>query len=392
MIRNGTIKMEEFELFERISQGEGFHTEFKIVLPDNIELAKDIVCFANTDGGQLFIGVDDTGGIVGIEDVEGSMRKVDDIAYSRCRPSITVVQETITIDDKTILIVHVPKGRQRPYHTSSGQFYIRSTNRCRQASREELLRIFQASESIYFDETTVSNAHWDDLDLEYFNDFLDKYLHLRPEKNEIQNYLRNLHLVNGNNKPTLAGLLLFGKKPQQYLPNMRVICAFIKGTDLAIPPTDRKNLTGRISEWIEDAQKFLRLYLREEHKIKGFENEIEFEIPGVALREAIVNGIAHRNYTIDGPIRIIVYLDRVEIRTPGKLPDTVTIESMKISGSHILRNPTIYNVLLKMGLVTDLGAGVRRMIQLVRDRSNQEVTLEELENEFIVVFPRKKSD
>ena len=103
-----------------------------------------------------------------------------------------------------------------------------------------------------------------------------------------------------------------------------------------------------------------------------------------------MNGIAHRDYTIDAPIRIIVYLDRVEIRTPGKLPDTVTIESMKISGSHVLRNPTIYNVLLKMGLVTDLSAGVRRMIQLVKDHSNQEVNLEELENEFIVSLPRKR--
>ncbi len=101
-------------------------------------------------------------------------------------------------------------------------------------------------------------------------------------------------------------------------------------------------------------------------------------------------GIAHRDYTIDAPIRCIVYLDRVKIRTSGKLPNTVTIESMKIGGSYVLRNPTIYNILLKMGLVTDLGTGVSRMIQLVRDRLNQEVILEEKENEFIVSFPRKQ--
>lgn len=103
-----------------------------------------------------------------------------------------------------------------------------------------------------------------------------------------------------------------------------------------------------------------------------------------------MNGIAYRDYTIDAPIRIIVYLDRVEIRTPGKLPNTVTIESMKIGGSHVLRNPTIYNILLKMGLDTDLGTGVHRMIKLVRDHLNQEVILEEKENEFIVSFPRKQ--
>ena len=122
---------------------------------------------------------------------------------------------------------------------------------------------------------------------------------------------------------------------------------------------------------IENAQRFLRLYLREEHSIKGFEPEIEFEIPDVVLREAVVNAIAHRDYTIEGPIRIIVYENRVEVRTPGKLSNSVTIESIKI------------------GVVTDLGSGVRRMIQLMKKHSNKDIILEEIENGFVLSIPRK---
>ena len=157
-----------------------------------------------------------------------------------------------------------------------------------------------------------------------------------------------------------------------------------------IPPFDKKNLKGKIPELIEDSQKFLHLYLIEKHSIKGFEPEIEIEIPDVVLREAVVNAIAHRDYTIEGPIRIIVYDNRVEVRTPGNLPNSVTIESIKIGGSHVLRNPTIYNLLYKMGLVTDLGSGVRRIIQLMKNHSNEEIVLEEIGKEFVLSIPRKQ--
>ena len=383
--------MEELELLERLSRGEDFHSEFKTNLPDNRELSKDITCFANTDGGQIFIGVNNSGEIIGIaeDDVDRYMLSVDDVAYNRCRPPITVVQETIKTANGIVMVIHIPKGSERPYCTASGQYYVRSANRCRQASREELLRLFQSSESIYYDETTVSNSSLNDLDTKYFIQFLDTHLKIKSKEEELDNYLKNLHLLNGQNRLTIAGLLFFGKNPQRYLPNQRIICAFIKGVDISLPPADQKEIAGKIPEMLDNAQKFLWLYLTEEHKINKFEPEKQFEIPEIALREAVVNAIAHRDYTIDAPIRIIIYKDRVEIRTPGKLPNTVTIESMKIGGSHVLRNPTIYNLLSKMGLVTDLGSGVRRMIQIVKEQLKKDVVLEENEYEFVVKIPRK---
>jgi len=381
--------MDEFELLNRIAKGEDFHTEFKEQLPDRNELAKQIVCFANTDGGQLLVGVRDNGEILGIDKLDENMRIVDDVAFNRCQPPITVLQESVTIDNKTVLVVHIPKGTQRPYRTKSGQYYMRSSNRCRQATREELLRLFQAGESLYFDETPVSQATYSDFDLPFFQEFLKSYLDIEAQESELENYLRNLHCIHNQKQPTLAGILFFGKTPQKFLPNYKIICAFIQGDDISLPPSDRKDINGKIPELIENTKSFLYLHLTESHTIKGFEPERELEIPEVALRESIVNAIAHRDYTIDAPIRIIIYNDRIEVRTPGRLPNTVTIESMKIGGSHVLRNPTIYNLLSKMGLVTDLGSGVRRMIRAVKEQLNKDVLLKEVENEFVVTLPRK---
>ncbi len=380
--------MNESELKERIKKGEDFHTEFKENLLDKNKVIKEIVALANTDGGQLIFGVTDVGEFSGIENVDESMRIIDDLAYQRCEPPITVVQETIKIQKKIILIVNVPKGAQRPYRTSSGQYYIRSSNRCRQASREELLRLFQSGESIYYDETTVHRANFKDIHMDAFEEFLLNYMDIKANESELENYLKNLHLVNGNNIPTVAGILFFGKKPQFFFQSSRIICAYIKGKDLSVAPFDKKDIIGRIPTIFEDTEKYLNLYLKEEHIIKGFEPEIRREIPLPALREAVVNAISHKDYTVGAPIRVIIYEDRVEIRTPGKLPNTVTIDSMKIGGSHILRNPTIYNLLYKMGMVTDLGSGVRRIISLVRAHSQKEVLLQETANEFILTIPR----
>lgn len=381
--------MDVLELRERIDKWEDIHTEFKERIGDRKELAKDIVCFANTDGGQLIFGVNENKGILDVENLDESMRIIDDVAFNRCEPPITVVQETVTVDNSTVLVVNIPKGSQRPYRTQSGQYYIRSTNRCRQASREELLRLFQASESIYFDETVVPRASYANIDTDYFREYLENYLDIQANESDLENYLKNFHCVTRNKQPTVAAILFFGKKPQQFLPSRKIICAFIENDDLSTPPSDRKEMTGRMPEILEDTQKFLRLYLSEKHVVKEFEPEVEFEIPQAALREGIINAIAHRDYTIDAPIRIFIFNDRVEIRTPGKLPNTVTIDSMKIGGSHVLRNPTIYNLLSKMGMVTDLGSGVRRMIKLVQEHLQKEVSLQEMENEFIVSLPRR---
>ncbi len=384
--------MDELELRKRIAKGEDLHTEFKELIESNEDLAKSIVCFANTDGGQIIIGVSKTGEIVGVENIDEVLKRTDDVAFNRCEPPVTVIPETFSIEGKTVIVLNVPKGDQRPYRTQSGLYYVRSANRCRQASRQELLRLFQATESLFYDEIEIQKAGMDELDIEKFVDFLKRYvgISISEDSEELINIMRNLKVISLREKPTLAGILFFGRSPQTYLPYARIVCAYIEDVDISTAPSDKKDLQGRIPELLGDTIKFLNLYLKEEHRIEGFEPEIHPEIPETALREAIINAIAHRDYTIAAPIRVLIFKDRVEIRSPGKLPNTVTIESMKVGGSHVLRNPTIYNFFVKMGLVTDVGSGVVRLIKTVKEATGKDVELKEETGEFVVIIPRKK--
>ena len=112
------------------------------------------------------------------------------------------------------------------------------------------------------------------------------------------------------------------------------------------------------------------------------------ELPAEVLREALVNAVAHRDYTIAAPIRVLVFDDRLEIRTPGALPNTVTLESLPF-GIHVLRNPMIYGMLLRVGLVTDAGSGIPRIIRLTQQAVGQAPTFRQEGNEFVLTLPRK---
>ncbi|GAI00814.1 unnamed protein product, partial [marine sediment metagenome] len=129
-----------------------------------------------------------------------------------------------------ILIINIPKGGQRPYRTKSGKYYIRSGNRCRQASWQEVRRLYQTSESIYYDETPISKAPLSSLDMDYFRYFLEKHLDISPEESLIESYLENLKVITHNKKPTLAGILFFGDNPQLFIPYAKIIVAYIPGT------------------------------------------------------------------------------------------------------------------------------------------------------------------
>ncbi|MEW6617908.1 MAG: RNA-binding domain-containing protein [bacterium] len=380
------------ELRERILKGEDLHTDFKEKLTDNEELAKSIVCFANTDGGQIIIGVRDNGEIVGLEreELDETIRKIDDVAFNRCEPPCTVVTESLVVVEKNIIIVNVPKGDQRPYRTGRGLYYIRSANRCRQAGRQELLRLFQATESIYYDEIEISRASIKDIDTDYAKKFLERYFPLKVKDKDLIPYLINIKSLSKNKKPTLAGILFFGENPQFYIPTSYIVTAYIDGDDMAIPPSDLKKFDGKVPQILEDCMRFLKIYIKEKHIIKGLENEKYPEIEDFVLREALVNAVAHRDYTISAPIRIFIFTNRIEFHSPGKLPNSVSIENIKIGGAHVVRNPTIYNLLGKMGFVTDIGTGIQRIIESVKKTTGKDVLLEVIESEFILTIPRKE--
>jgi len=385
------------ELSQRIEKWEDLHTEFKEEAAHEDDLSAALVAFANTDSGQLIIGVSKTRQIVGVRDADKVMQRLDQISVNNCEPPLTIVQETIATESGVVVVVNIPKGDQRPYRTNRGDYFIRTTSGRRRASRQELLRLFQDTESLYYDEMPVLRASLADVDRYAFENFVQRAYHsdLDGLKIRYEDMLRNLGYLrehSGKIYPSMACLLFFGRDPQKFLPTAYMVAARIPGTSLASEPSDNKQITGTAASMLTEALRFLYIHLPIPHKIKGLEPEARPELPEEALREILVNALAHRDYTIAAPIRVFIFDDRVEIRTPGTLPNTVTIESIQLGGVHVLRNPAIYTLFSRLGLVTGIGTGVYRASLQIQEFTKKETTLKMEGNEFVVSIPRPQGE
>ena len=384
--------MNKIELLEIVKKGEDSYTEFKEekVHPD--KLAAEIVAFANTDGGNLIIGVSDDREILGVADMDEEMQRIDNICANNCEPTIYSTIEKVIIDDKKILIVKIPKGPQRPYRTNRGIHYIRTASGKRIASPGELRLIHQASGAIYYDEVPVPNTSIEDIDIGYFDKFLKKSLGsgIKDFGIKTADLLKNMKILTPYERDmvtTTGGLLFFGKHPEYHLPYCKVTVVRFPGNDIG-EKFEKKDIEGKLVGQIERTESVLKDYLRAETKIEGFKKEEpRYEIPIESLREVVINAVAHRNYQLPSQIRIFIFDNRIEVKSPGKLPNTVTVENIKL-GFPLHRNPLIVSFLAKEHRMTEIGTGVPRMIRLLKEHTGREPEFEESDQEFVVRFWR----
>lgn len=383
--------MDAREFRELIEGAEGHHLDFKEQLGEQRDLAKDLVCFANADGGLIAIGVREDGpdefSVVGVEDVETVSIAVDDTAYQHCRPPIPVVIETVVIDEATVVVLRVPRGSSRPYQTSSGHYYVRSGARCRGASQEELRSLFQRAGQLTFDETTVTGVSREDsMDADAFRTYVADHAPAAAGR-PTESLQRDWRLVDQEGDMTVAGLLLFGRDPQQRLAHAYVANARVGGTDPGGEPIDTLRADGTIFEQLESVERFLRAHLHSSREITDFDDEAREELPLTALREIVVNALVHRDYVVTGPVRVHVYDDRVEVASPGPPPNSVDEDAM-LSGVHVMRNPHLYTRLVMAGLVTDTGSGILRAGRLVQEATGRPLELRVSTTETVVILPR----
>ena len=376
------------ELRDRILRWEDLHTEFKQSIDSNLDLSRSFVCFANTDGGQLIIGIEEDRTSIGVADTDALFLRVDDVAFNSCAPPVTVVPEIVVLDGKDIVVLNIAKGDQRPYATRDGRYYVRSGARCRRASREELLRLFQATQSLFYDEQPLSRLNLSDINL----DAVSRYLADSGQNDvddDIERLLRAWRLYDGEH-PTVGGLVLFGQRPQFELESSRVVVGAIAGVEVGDDFIDRKDLEGGLFDVVSQSEKFLMLHVPVGHEIVGFEQEKREDIPLAALREAVVNALVHRDYTVAGPTRIFVLRDRVEVRSPGRPPNGVDAEAMR-AGVHVTRNPHIYSRVVDAQLATRAGTGIRRISRLLREQSGGDLGIVISDVEVVLSLPRASS-
>ncbi|WP_395840154.1 RNA-binding domain-containing protein [Cystobacter fuscus] len=360
------------ELEQRLKLGEDTVTEFKSTVVNNYQvdskdIAKAITAMANTKGGLLFLGVEDDGMVSGAgtpQQVDKLMLQVSNICQS-IQPPLTCSFQKLEFQGQTLLVVEVPRfSAERPYH-AAGKYYVRDANQSREARRDELRRLLESAD-YHFDEEPVAGSRFEDLDPEAIRVFL-AILYDEPDEASGRQLLSALQCLDATGTPTVTGMLLFGREPQRRFLDARISAVLVKGTELTSDFVDRKEITGRLFDQVDDAVTFLKKNVRSPSHVEGLER-IEEGLPEKVLREAVLNAVAHRDYRAASQVRIYVFDDRVEIVNPGELLNQLTLEGIRIGGISQRRNPVLAGLLARARRRENLGMGVPEMIRQMKAR------------------------
>lgn len=385
--------MDASELKEILSRGEDSKTQFKTRFTHVDVLASEICAMANTDGGIIVVGVSDKGEILGVDNLTRLNQWVSNAASQKIDPPVSVVTENIRINEKLVVIIRIPRGTNKPYAANKTEFWIKVGADKRRAIREELRRLMQASHSMYADEMPVPNTSLTYLNISYFKDFYEKEYGLKLEEDplKLERVLKNLKLISNGNL-TLAGLLLFGDRPERSRPQFIVKAVAFTGNDVSASEyLDSENLEGTLFEQYRNTMAFFKRNLRKVQRGRNFNLPGKMEIPAVALEEALVNALVHRDYFLNSSIRVFIFDNRVELISPGKLPNTVTVEIIK-QGIQVARNPILLSFAGRLGLpYRGIGSGIRRIIAECKKEGIPEPDLVEdkVAEEFKVIFSRE---
>lgn len=369
--------MEAIELIELISRGEDSRTQFKQSqdVTNAKSLAGEIVALANSKGGKILVGVDDTGSVTGLSpnDVRRINQLISNTATDCVRPSINPETENISVGGLIVMVVTVPEGISKPYADNDGVFWVKSgANKRRVTSREEVQRMLQSADLVHADEVPVEGTTSGDIDMEHFGTFFEKQygepLDSMLDKAGISlgQLLNNLGLAREATL-NLAGVMLFGRNPQRHRPAFVIKAVSFVGNDPAGDKyRDSQDIEGCLRDLYKGTISFLTRNLRRLQDEKGFNTEGDLEVPLAALEELVVNMLLHRDYFISAPWRVMIFDNRIELISPGALPNNLTVENIR-NGVSVIRNPLIASFATKGNELPyrGIGTGIRRALAAV---------------------------
>jgi len=377
--------MKREEVWDLIRNGEDSGLELKRDDVTNHDLAKEIVSFLNVAGGTILLGVEDDGTISGT-----ARERLDEWVAELCRkkiepPVIPFLSWARNLEpDKHVLAVRVPAGPDKPYarvHGDRRTYFVRVGSTCREASREELERMFQAPGRLQYGLKPVPGASFADFDLRRLRDYLERVSGgSSPTEGDLpawENLLTSLDLMTkatGARVPTIDGMLLFGRAPKRFLPQSGIRALCYPGTAADYATRADQDLKGPLvpllatdgtlveSGLVEQGLDFVHRNTEPTAALEGGRRIDRPAYPEVVLREALVNALVHRDYSIAGSdVTVAIFADRLEIQSPGRLPNTVTVEGMK-AGLRYARNQNLVNVMRDYRYVDFRGMGVRQKI------------------------------
>ena len=391
------------ELLEIIASGENSGVEFKRDDLRTQDLAKELVAFSNLQGGMVLLGVEDDGTITGLmrHDLE---EWVMNVCRDKIRPAIVPFFEVVrgVKDNHDIAIVRVTRGYDvhALWNNNTNRYLIRVGTQSREASQEELARLFQQRGSVRAELRPVSGARLANLDRRrlrnYFGDIRQQDVPADENEEAWQSLLINTEVMTEEGV-TVGGMLLFGATPNRFLPHAGIDAVAYHGTEQDYDAQERTALRGPMTPLLSEdgdivenglVEQALDFVQRNTHVVveaRGGRRVERPVYPRDALREGIVNALIHRDYLLTSTdVELAVYGDRLEIVSPGRLPNGITPDRMRF-GTRSARNQLLKDVMRDYRYLEHMGMGVpRKIVRGMREHNGTEPDLVELDERFII--------
>lgn len=401
--------MNRSQLLEIIQNGENSGVEFKQDSVDNRSIAKELVALANGHGGHLFLGVGDNSVITGI-----TRPKLEEWIMTACRdkirpeiiPYFEIIKNVET--GKDVAVIRVEKGWtvHHLWHNNHRTYYIRVGSQSREASWEELERLGQQRGRLRAEIRPVSGSGLNDLDMrrleDYFGRVRGQEIPHYQDKESWKSLLINTEILSDETESascTIAGLLLFGKKPHKFLPQSVIDANAFPGDEKDYIATERNMFKGPLTGLFrkndnelevidpgltEQAVSFIKRNTVSHTELKHGTILVQKPVyPVEVIREAVVNALVHRDYLLSSTdVEMCLYKNRLEIISPGRLPNGITPERMK-AGCRAARNQLIKDILRDYGYMEHMGMGIpRKIIKGMKIHNNTEPDLIADEEQF----------
>jgi len=378
------------KITDKISNGENRFVEFKGDLPAKEQIAKTVIAFSNGAGGEILIGVDDNGDIAGLTDkqLNEDPDTIANIISDRCKPMIIPDIYRTTIEGKTIIAVKIYPGSLKPYHLKSSTpeqgTYIRIGASNKLADSSILRELERQRNNISYDEEPDLETPVEKFDFTKFIADFEKYTQKKLSDNDFKTL--KLVTVESNHKYLTNAASIMGGLYERTI----VKCARFKGCDM-IEFIDRKEFGGMLYNVVEDVIAFVKNHINLHGKIEAIQRVDSYEIPIAAVREAVINAIVHRDYTIESDIKVAIFDDMIEIISPGILPNSITMEDLEEGRSEI-RNRTIARIFKELNFIEQWGSGIAKIIKLCEQYGLKKPMIKEKGGFFCVEIYRPKTD
>ena len=349
--------------------------ELKSMLTKDIK--KEIIAFANTNGGKIYIGIDDNSNIIGVENVDNTLLSLTGMINEGIKPSLIEYTKIKTekCNNKDIIIIEIQSGPNKPYYLADkglkqSGVYLRHGASSIQVSDEIIRKMIFEHASLRFEEMIAKNQ---DLTFEYLEKkFKDSHLAFDANKYKL------LNIINSENKYTNLGLLLSDQC------SYTIKCAIFNGTN-KIEFRDRKEFTGSILKQVDDIFEYFELFNKISGRIIGLKRIDTRDYPEYSLREALLNAVIHRSYYFDSSIMVTLYDDKFEILSMGGLIDGITMKEI-FKGVSSSRNPNLANIFYRFGYVESFGTGIGRIMDSYAEYDKKPI-FDATENTFSIMLP-----